>query len=912
MAELERKIKWHSSLRTKFIFVPMAIMILLFFIVSSGLIWIARQSLREAEFKTQENKADMIALMISHYIKHSIENLELFERMHNLPGLDNKRQKQVIEDFLIQRKHLFNEIALLDSRGREKVKVSRFRFFSNEELKTRENTDAFKMASQHGRYISDIFISPASGLLSIEIGVSVGNYVDKIYGFLMAELNIKRLWEEVSNIKIGEHGYAYIIDKKGRFIAFQEASTILQRYGENMEKIPPVKQFMEASQDTKRIVYEYKGLKGNDVIGIYAPVDWTQWAVIAELPSSEAFAGIKKMQVYLFIFISFALLFIGIAGFFISRKMVKYIFSFIITAERIGEGDLETPIHEIDREDEIGILARTLSKMQKELKKLYKDLDAQVHHLKKTKDALEENAEKLHMINKRMMEIIEFLPDATFVIDENKKIIAWNKACDDITGIKKADIIGTDEYARPFYGKRRPILIDFVISGNNLSDDELKTYYLSVQKKGSMIYGLSKAQYLSNKGIEFLSEVACPLFGTSGKVTGAIESIRDVTEMKRLEAQVAQSQKMEAIGTLAGGIAHDFNNLLMGIMGFVNLMLHNKDLSKEHQEMLKKIENQAISGAELAKRLLGFARGGMYEVRPTDLNVIIKKTIDTFRRTRKDIVIHDVYEKELWPSEVDRVQIEQVLLNLLINAGEAMPNGGYLYIESNNVEIPEDMSMQNDVKPGRYVKFSVKDTGRGMDNKTMERVFDPFFTTKEMGRGAGLGLASSFGIIKTHGGFIQVESEIGKGSTFTVFLPASDKPVEVDISEQKTLEKGNELILLVDDEEIVLDVTKAMLEALSYRVITAKGGKEAIELFNKKKSDIHLVILDMIMPDMGGEEVFHKLKHINPDIKIILSSGYSIDGKARDILNKGCNGFLQKPFKLDYLSEKIREILSSL
>ncbi len=911
MADSDRKIKWHSSLRGRFVFIPMAVTALFLLIVGSCLIWIARQALRETVFQTQEKHADTIALMISHYIKHGLEDLELFEKIQDLPGLEYARQKDAIENFMINRRHIFNQIALLDINGHERIKVSRYHSFLKSELDSIEKSDAHKMISGEGRYISDIYISPESGLLSLEVAVPVRKHGNNTYGFLVADININTLWQEISRIHIGRQGYAYIIDKKGRFVAYQEPSIILQRYGEILEDIPTVNQFIRDKGDATRTVYEYKGLKGGDVIGVFAPIYGTDWAVVAELPKDEAYAGIKEMEIYLLIFASLGLLTAGIIGFLMSNKMVRHILSLIHTAERMGEGDLNAPIPEVNRDDEIGILARTFNKMQAELKNLYKNLDMQVHSLTKTKEALQENAEKLYMANQRMSEIIEFLPDATFVVDGNKKIIAWNKASEEITGIARADIIGTDEYARAFYGIRRPILADFVMSGGGLADDELKKYYLSVQKKGSILYGISRTTHLSSKDIEFLSGVACPLFDRSGDITGAIESIRDITEVKRLEMQVMQSKKLDTIGTLAGGVAHDFNNLLMGILGYINLMLHDKGLSTTQYNMLKKIENQALSGAELSKRLLGFARGGRYEVSPTYLNNIIEKTVDTFSRTRRDIVIYEDYEKEPWTSEVDRIQMEQVVLNMLINAGEAMPDGGTLYIESKNVELFDKIALQYDLQPGRYVKFSIRDTGKGMDNKALERVFDPFYTTKEMGKGAGLGLASAYGIIKAHGGSIHVESEIGRGSRFTVFLPASDKAAEIKVSIEKKIEKGNELILLVDDEEIVLDVASAMLEALGYRVITAKSGSEAIDLYRKKGSHIDLVIMDMIMPRMGGGELFDALKDINPDVRILLSSGYSIDGKAREIMNKGCNGFIQKPFKLDDLSQKIREILNS-
>jgi signal transduction histidine kinase len=254
-------------------------------------------------------------------------------------------------------------------------------------------------------------------------------------------------------------------------------------------------------------------------------------------------------------------------------------------------------------------------------------------------------------------------------------------------------------------------------------------------------------------------------------------------EKKRLEAELHQAQKMEAIGMLAGGIAHEFNNLLMGIQGRTSLMLLNTESSHPHFEHLKGIQEYIRRAADLTKQLLDFASGGKYEVKPSDLNEIINRSSEMLGRTKKEITIHKKLQKGLWTVEIDQGQIEQVLLNLYINASQSMPAGGDLYLQSVNVTLDESYTSALAVKPGRFVKISVTDTGAGMDEGTLERIFEPFFTTKEMGRGTGLGLAYAYGIIKNHGGIINVQSEKGCGSTFDVYLPASEK----EITKEKAL-----------------------------------------------------------------------------------------------------------------------------
>ncbi|MGD2089136.1 MAG: response regulator [Candidatus Aminicenantes bacterium] len=378
---------------------------------------------------------------------------------------------------------------------------------------------------------------------------------------------------------------------------------------------------------------------------------------------------------------------------------------------------------------------------------------------------------------------------------------------------------------------------------------------------------------------------------------------------KELEAQLLHAQKMEAIGTMAGGIAHDFNNLLMGIMGNVSLMLLNASSNHPHYSELKNIEQCVQKGADLTKQLLGFAMGGKYEATPTNLNEIIKKSSGMFNRTRKEITIHEQYERDLRPVEVDRGQFEQVLVNLYVNAWQAMPGGGNIYLQTENVTLNKKEVKPYNLKPGNYVKTSIRDTGVGMDEETQQRIFEPFFTTKEMGRGTGLGLASVYGIIKNHGGFIQVHSEKGKGTTFYIYLPASQKEIPEEKQLPERILEGTETVLLVDDEKFIIDVGEKILNRMGYKVLTANSGNEAIEIYEKNKEKINIVILDMIMPGLGGGETFDLLKTMNPDVKVLLSSGYSLDGQATEILERGCCGFIQKPFRVKALSQKIRLIL---
>lgn len=385
--------------------------------------------------------------------------------------------------------------------------------------------------------------------------------------------------------------------------------------------------------------------------------------------------------------------------------------------------------------------------------------------------------------------------------------------------------------------------------------------------------------------------------------------LNDVSEQKRMEAQLIQAQKIEAIGTLAGGIAHDFNNLLMVIQGNVSLMLLDMNPNHPHYEMLKMIEKQVHSGSKLTSQLLGYARKGRYEVKPINFNQLVEETSEAFGRTRKNITLHRDLAEDLFVIEADQGQIQQVLMNLFVNAADAMQEGGDLFLKTNNVTYKDIKGRLYTPNLGDYVMLTVTDTGVGMDSKILGRIFDPFFTTKELGRGTGLGLASVYGIVKGHGGYIEVESEKGNGSTFKVYLPASGKQVQKMVKATGAISKAIGTILLVDDEDVVLDVGEKFLKVLGYKVFVAKSGAKAIEIFKGYHDSIDLVLLDVIMPQMGGGEVYDRLKEISSDVRVLLSSGYSINGEASKIMERGCNGFIQKPFDVMQLSQRIRAIL---
>ncbi|MFZ5571914.1 MAG: PAS domain S-box protein [Thermodesulfobacteriota bacterium] len=646
---------------------------------------------------------------------------------------------------------------------------------------------------------------------------------------------------------------------------------------------------------------------------------------------------------------------------------------------------------------------------------------------------------ELVSLTQRLNDIIEFIPDATFVIDQNKRIIAWNKATEEMTGVEKERMLGKGdyEYAIPFFGERKPILIDFL----DVPDEQIEACYKYVTRQEGKIVAESYIPTLNRGRGAHLWGVAAPLFDKDGNRFGSIEVIRDVTanvrkeqerlraearyreileeiddgyyevdlggtftffnnamsrilryppdemknlnnrtfmdevtarkvfvtfnqvfttgrpakacdwelirkdgtrcvletsvslinddkgkpvgfrgiardisDQKALQQQFFQAQKMESIGRLTGGIAHDFNNLLSVIIGRAELALMKLHPSDPLYKDLASIKAVGQRSADLTRQLLAFAR--KQTITPKVLN--LNSVIDSMIKVLKQLIGEDVEllwkpSADLWLVKMDPAQVDQILANLLVNARDAIQDVGRVTIETANVVLGEPFcEARVGFIPGQYVRLTVNDTGSGMDSETLLHIFEPFFSTKPVGKGTGLGLATVYGIVKQNNGFIDVESEPGGGTTFRIYQPrfvGKDTLAQAEFMKPKVI-KGAETILLVEDEPEILDVVRTILQNLGYNLVTAASPVEAIHLAAEHDGEIHLLITDVIMPEMNGRDLAKRLLALYPNLKCLFMSGYTADVIAHHgVLDEGVH-FIQKPFRIDELAEKVRSAMA--
>lgn len=564
---------------------------------------------------------------------------------------------------------------------------------------------------------------------------SVGYYEDRVKaGIIEIAINHKLL-----------SGYVFILGAQGEIIYHPNPDIRAE-----LDFIQSIIQKKEG-----HISYTFNKKKYLAVFTFYP--DW-DWIITATVEESELFRHVFKSRNLAVFTLIIALIISITVLYFLAENITKPIRIFTENAEKIKNGNFDVQI-DLKSTDEFGRLADAFNEMAARLKRSLESLHIEISDRKKAE--------------KKYRSVFENAPIGLFQTTADGRFLNTNPALAKILGypnpaslIEDVASIPEQLYIEP---NRRSMLVE-----DALCQDRPVSYEVELYRK--------------DRSVLTANIIIWTVRNENGRVRYLEGFLDDVTEKKKIEAQVQQAVKMEAIGTLAGGIAHDFNNLLMAIQGHVSLMFFDIDSQHPHYKRLQNIESSIERGAQLTKQLLGFAQEGKYEVKPVDLNQVIRAQNSIFGRAKKEITIHEKFEERLWRIEADQGQLEQTILNIYINAWQAMPDGGDLYIETANIVLDEKDAEPHDVPPGPYVRLSIGDSGIGMDETTQKRIFEPFFSTKGLGKGTGLGLASVYGIIKSHKGFITVNSEVGRGTTFVIYLPGKANIAKTQIPLEKALD----------------------------------------------------------------------------------------------------------------------------
>ncbi len=549
-------------------------------------------------------------------------------------------------------------------------------------------------------------------------------------------------------------------------------------------------------------------------------------------------------------------------------------------------------------------------------KPTYEELEQRVGELEKEVIKYKEMEMALRNSETKLTQAVEGNSIPTFIIDNNHFITHWNKACESLTGISAAEIVGTRKAWSSFYAEERPVMADFIVDG--AIEEKIAGYY-GKYKKSILTEGAYECEdffpAMGKKG-KWLFFTASPLKNSQGTVIGAIETVQDITGRKRAEMQLCRSHKMEAIGTLAGGVAHDFNNLLTVIIGNAQLALMDAGKNGPLYEEIKEIKKAGEGAVSVTRQLLAFSRKQIIKPEILDINEEINETGKMLQRLiREDIEFLTVLEPELWKVYADPMQINQVLMNMVVNARDAMPGGGRLTIETANVELDKTYFQDRGLESvsGPYVMLAVTDNGTGMDEEIRSRVFDPFFSTKEKVGGTGMGLSTVYGIVKQNNGYVWVYSEPGKGTTFKVYFPKVAEDVTAGKEQAKVSDEisGSETVLIVEDNDALRKLAKNVLRKYGYEILEAENGEKALNVSETHEGPIHLLLTDVVMPKMSGTDLSEKLRSIRPETRVIYMSGYTADAIVRNgILRQNIN-FIEKPFSLESLAKKVRQVLDA-
>ncbi|WP_051309833.1 hybrid sensor histidine kinase/response regulator [Desulfogranum japonicum] len=630
----------------------------------------------------------------------------------------------------------------------------------------------------------------------------------------------------------------------------------------------------------------YTTFAGEKTWYIYRVFRPWKWVIAYAVPLRKKYEDVQQFSSLLFgIMFTISVVVASLLSLIIA-KIIYPIKTLTTATVNISQGHLDHPIT-ISTNDEIGVLADSFDRMRNAIREQITQLSLEVEERKRVENELRD-------LKGYLADIINSMPSAIIGIDAKLVITLWNLKAEKLTGIS-----AQEAFAKPLHTVY----------------PELKEVYTLIAK--SMEYGetrkITNRERLIGTTPVYEDLTIYPLTTHSAQNPGAVIRIDDVTKEHELELQLHHSNKMDAIGQLAGGIAHDFNNMLGGVLGAAQLLQTTTDSDNPRNEKyINIIIKSATRAAELTKKLLAFGRKGKIVSTAIDIHVLLTDAVDILSRTiDKKVRINKVLQAENPVITGDSSGLLNAFINLGINASHAMPNGGTLHIRTSNLILDAAFCTNSsfEISEGEYIQIAFEDNGTGIKPEHIEKIFTPFFTTKQQGDGAGLGLAAVYGTVKAHNGSITVDSILERGTTFTLLLPCSEDSVS-NKPANTGYRKGSGNVLLVDDEEIMRIVGQQMLKELGYTVQLAESGEEAVQFIRDKGELIDVIIIDIIMPVMDGKEAIKRIREINTDVKIILSSGFAKKEQLSEIAHFDITGFLHKPYRMPELSKIMEEALA--
>ena len=785
---------------------------------------------------------------------------------------------------------MFDDITLYDSRGLM-VRSTTSEFHPEPEEKTLWFKDCItgqKVVTSRPHHVEN-----EDGLhLKVYIPLSIANSDESFV--LRARLRFDPMWDLIEGIKIGERGQALLLDPRGRLIAGRDKEKISRPYFKG-----GVTPFWDQNKGFVNIggedfYFQSEILPRRDTgVG-------EAWVIACLRPRAEVLASVKQ-AVDLQSRIAFTVFILtGLIGVWLAKMFSNPIVNASTIAHKVEGGDLSVRMQE-EGATEIKQLGVSFNAMIDQVRNHRDELEATVYS---RTEKLRLSQRELEGTYAQLRASYEAARDGILLVGKDGSLIAANQRVIDYfkltEGVDQIDMKGFEgQLSKQFSDGEK-----FIMEWKEINKDSSKTADL---------------EWILDGPVErVLSVYSSPVLISGGQQIARFWSFHDVTEQRKLQKGLEQAQKMEAVGRLAGGVAHDFNNLLTGIIGNLSLVGagDNEGFESKDEEFISSAKRASQRAAELVKQLLGFSRQSHLELDSCEVNQVLDEVHSLLKSTTDPAInISMDCSSDLWTVEADSTQVEQVVMNMCVNAIDAMSeNGGNLVLSTTNKSLNQSMLSKY---PGRelgdFVEIRVSDNGVGMTSEVMAKLFEPFFTTKEQGKGTGLGLATSYGIVKQHGGWIECESEVGVGSNFSIFLPRKDvrheniRPVTNEDDADFT---GDETILVVDDEDVVRRVAEGALKCYGYNTLSACNGKEALKVLEKNKDEIMLVLLDLTMPVMSGKETLAVIRDRFTDVPVVVCSGYMVDLEGfEDETGLRPDSAIQKPYNVNDLAKRVREVL---